>query len=1106
MGETVKFNKDALIEELKQIHKEMVSVYKELFTYKYENNEDFRNFIENEYRENGIGNDEKEKWNENFCHRTSYTLINKVLFIRICEDKRFMFNPEEDFIMGEPKDPNIGKKLSARGRDRWISLISNYTFGELLKFAFADMKESFKNIALFKEDKYEKLNPTKQELELKFMLDSKEYKKTPIYSYEENVAKIIEKLDTSKFDFNVPAEGNILGDVYEKFMDRETRKAIGQFYTPDFVIEYILNNTVAEADVVENPFVSVLDPACGSGHFLIMAYDILRKKFEENIDKLREKYADVEYVYKNEKMKGKEYWVKDRIHYHILKHCIFGADIDSFAVQLTTINLLLKDLEHITDELNIMECDSLIKWEEDYDWHDLKHQLEDHSRLYYTINYKDVVGIQRQDTLSWDKAEELVRLCEFWSKKYDYVVGNPPYVNSYNLTPQQREIYNNQNYSFLHMKFDLYVLFYERGISCLKHYGKLGYINPYSMNNQKYAEKLRKYLLDNTYIEKIVDYTGISVFDATVTGCIYILKLKKEHESSENEIEIIKVKDNERYFIKQILFYKTPSFMFRIELSSINVDIINKMNNNKKVDDFCYVSMGAEVHSKETDMIKSRKNERISKIKKSELYKPFLEGLDIEKYYIKEVKKFLNYQPKLMRRPKFPELFENNKIIIRNVTGENGIIATLDESSHYVDCTLNCCILGNNLKKVRNNVLNRKKFRDKKYEDIDLYALLAYLNANATNYYFKIFLGDNLHVNPNDIKELPIKLSSELSINYLANGAKRILQLKRKIVNNKNNFVKSINVSDDLLQKYVNIIELNTQMEREIELIQNNLNFLISKIYDFNVKEYKQIEDSFRISKYGLTEFEYLCELYARITLDEIIDKEVAHDFLDRDYFVNLLSERLSPEKFLDEHINNNKSIKQISEEYGYDSVTVSLLRKKYAKNFSGDEPWKFYSLSDLYMAINECLKTEVIKILTQKNKYINLDEIRNLLEEKLDNFKELMNIMRKDNPTKKSKDIVKEALNQFADTWNSYTKNINAGKESKELVKYYDNNYYGLSEWDDEIHKEYFIDAIKEYTEISPNEKKARDILKLFEGLNIKDKEDYIEIFINQIKKAFKK
>ena len=43
-----------------------------------------------------------------------------------------------------------------------------------------------------------------------------------------------------------------------------------------------------------------------------------------------------------------------------------------------------------------MECDSLIKWEEDYDWQDLKRQLEDHNKLYYTINYKDIAGIQRQ--------------------------------------------------------------------------------------------------------------------------------------------------------------------------------------------------------------------------------------------------------------------------------------------------------------------------------------------------------------------------------------------------------------------------------------------------------------------------------------------------------------------------------------------------------------------------------------------------------------------------------------------------------------------------------------------------------------------------------------
>ena len=83
-------------------------------------------------------------------------------------------------------------------------------------------------------------------------------------------------------------------------------------------------------------------------------------------------------------MSGKDYWTEENIHYHLLKHCIYGADIDSFAVQLTTINLLLKDLDNLTDELNIVKCDSLIKWEKDYDWKDLQNQLKEEFEIIKT--------------------------------------------------------------------------------------------------------------------------------------------------------------------------------------------------------------------------------------------------------------------------------------------------------------------------------------------------------------------------------------------------------------------------------------------------------------------------------------------------------------------------------------------------------------------------------------------------------------------------------------------------------------------------------------------------------------------------------------------------
>ena len=351
-------------------------------------------------------------------------------------------------------------------------------------------------------------------------------------------------MDTNNYNFN-NTDGNILGDVYEKFMDRETRKAIGQFYTPEFVIEYILNNTVAEADVVENPFVSVADISCGSGHFLIMAYDILREKFINNLELLRDKYSNELYTIKKngreEELTGREYWKEENIHYHLLKHCIYGADIDSFAIQLTTINLLLKDLDNFTDELNIVECDSLIKWEEDYDWKDLKQQLEEEfetidytqtnllgeeektlvtkKKETYELTYKNIVGLEKTEKISKERAEEIVCLCEFWSEKFDYVVGNPPYIGIKALNNNFKK-YFKFNYFVSQKQFDIYAVFYERAI--LKSNLKVGYITPRPLLNNENLELVRRFIDDNTSINSISD-VGMVFDDAGVETSILIL-------------------------------------------------------------------------------------------------------------------------------------------------------------------------------------------------------------------------------------------------------------------------------------------------------------------------------------------------------------------------------------------------------------------------------------------------------------------------------------------------------------------------------------------------------------------------------------------------------
>ena len=290
------------------------------------------------------------------------------------------------------------------------------------------MNRSYRNINLYKDDVYDWLIPNNTDIE-NGINDKSSVK---FYNaFEALLKKIIETLDTSRYNFGTSSD-NVLGDVYEKFMDRETRKKLGQFYTPDYIIEYILKNTVEKTNVLEDPFVKVLDPACGSGHFLIKAYDILRGKFEGNISRLNTKFASETYIIyegdEKREIKGYDYWKKENIHYHILNHCIYGADIDSFAIQLTTINLLLKDLDNFTDRINVIESDSLVKWEQDYDWKELENQLYN-GDLFLTLDSKDsennIITLQP----SWDEAIAFIDKGKFWSQKFDYIVGNPPYIS-----------------------------------------------------------------------------------------------------------------------------------------------------------------------------------------------------------------------------------------------------------------------------------------------------------------------------------------------------------------------------------------------------------------------------------------------------------------------------------------------------------------------------------------------------------------------------------------------------------------------------------------------------------------------------------------------------
>ncbi|RSK36620.1 Eco57I restriction-modification methylase domain-containing protein [Bhargavaea beijingensis] len=1091
-------NKERLISELKMIHKKVVVVYKQIFEYKYLNDSNFQKLIDTQYqKENKNTKGEKKIWNESYFHRSAYTLLNKILFIRICEDKGFMLN-DEDKVMGEEVNHNAGQKLSMIGLQKWTNLISNYSLTELMKFAFKDMNKSYSNISLYKEDMYDWLIPKHDDIALKFT-DTESFLNTPYKDFEFLLKEIIEILDTSRYDFGESAD-NVLGDVYEKFMDRETRKALGQFYTPDFVIEYILGKTVKNADIVTNPFIKVLDPACGSGHFLIMAYDLLKKKFMNGLSQLRTKYANTKYEIKvgdsTYFVSGQEYWTERYLHYHLLKHCIFGADIDGFALQITTINLLLKDLDNfITDELNIIEGDSLVRWEKDYEWEKLANDLKS-GDLLLEVEYKDRNGQEKTLSPSFDEAYDLVRKGSFWSNDFDYIIGNPPYGLVFD---SGYKAFLENNYGTFQRNNDIYVAFISRGLEVLKTNSKLSYIVPNSYLNGPYFKRLRKEILTNTKINELVDYGNNPVFDdANVYSSIF--NISKESNLTEeyefNFINVIKSNETFNYSSKLMSSLKINRDSFKPNKNSLTEKLYSV---EKTVDDLCFVkdvgfnywtvgrgkkrgdSIGARV------LYNSEEKENRDDI-------PFIKGRDITKRGIRFSNNYLksNYRDLLNENDVFrfsPEFLSVPKKIVYRQTS-NKIIAYIDEDGHFLDKTVHVIL-----------------FKDKAYEKLYSYEYMYFLlNSNLFDYLYKNLNDEEgrafAQIKTYNIKKLPVPELNKDKINLIREKYSNLFR---------NNFytfdLKEKRIIERFYEKQV------VQDHRKIEqlLFEEEFNYDLYEYYNLNISEVREIEKS--------NDLNWENKLENKFALDEssINPSEILYyKIKNRDKFVEELSTILPPKKFMEEHVSGDKSISELASEYNVEEVTILLLRELYANKYGGNQPWEFYNLNGLITLINKYLSEMVLINIKDKRQYVSTTGSLEVLYESLSNVDELIDVLKLYQQNKKAEVLIKQILDENSDTFSKFLKDKMENKKTKDFVKY-DTGVYGVSDWSDEVHKKYFIDAINYFTsskednfadtvfsKVKITKKKAETALKFLHVLDFEDKEDYLEILTDKVSKAF--
>ncbi|MEM3526478.1 MAG: N-6 DNA methylase, partial [Candidatus Jordarchaeaceae archaeon] len=427
-------------------------------------------------------------------------------------------------------------------------------------------------------------------------------------SFSETLARLLFIL--YKYDFSEVA-GDPLGDLYQQYFDKETRKALGEFYTPVEVVNYIL-------DAVEYKYVRhkrLLDPACGSGTFLVEA---LKRYLKEMEPVAKEKgWAFVlRELCNSPRIVGFDIHpfacliAQVRFMLELIPYYKKAIDEEKIAVQTSLQRLPIFRTDSLLIELEPSEVQpspKLLVTEEDLRFMvylPIKMNSEEAVTVKVMIPTwrKTLVGTQYNlfnldeyfcvtqaifDTVKIMVREEATEvpvrglaayikkylsnkdfdaIAEFFKPyadnilseikrlqkefedgrlvksiedavlsallknyvKYDFVTGNPPYVRVQKLPKELRNYYHNK-YASACGKFDIYLLFIERGIKWLEKSGRLGYICSNQFLARDYGREIKRQIGKNCTFKQLIDFGDSGVFsDVTNYPCIMILEKGKD--------------------------------------------------------------------------------------------------------------------------------------------------------------------------------------------------------------------------------------------------------------------------------------------------------------------------------------------------------------------------------------------------------------------------------------------------------------------------------------------------------------------------------------------------------------------------------------------------
>ena len=367
--------------------------------------------------------------------------------------------------------------------------------------------------------------------ELDKIYDSNLFSEHPFEKWEEyndatwKVIEILYGKDTYfEYDFSViPAD--VLGSVYENYLgyklqkSKEKKKDIvgvegdqnlrkrkeqGIYYTPRFIVDYIVKNTLGPIldscqTITDLQKIKILDPACGSGSFLVSAFDMVLRKYE--------KFGS----------DPKDPIVRSQV----LEQNIYGVDLDQQAVEIARLNLLLNtfDAKIKLPNLggNIKTGNSLVSGTDS----ELKER--------FGQNWRD------KKAFNWHEQFPIV----FKQGGFDVIIGNPPYIKEFVNKTAFDGLHENPYYQG---KMDLWTMFACVSIDLLKEDGKLGFIAPNNWVTNAGASILREKVLKDGELKTFIDFGDYKIFEeAGIQTMIFIFEKKKPSEKY--EVEYLRIAD-----------------------------------------------------------------------------------------------------------------------------------------------------------------------------------------------------------------------------------------------------------------------------------------------------------------------------------------------------------------------------------------------------------------------------------------------------------------------------------------------------------------------------------------------------------------------------------